>query len=736
MATKSKTNGAISDFINSLASSPVGQEVGNTANNLRQTFQVPVQQIAHAALPKIVPDVTPQQQQQAEQGSEFGIGAIQGQPEADALAPSINVAADTVKTAGKAALQSGKETIQTAKAQPGGLQAGFIKLPSIGKSTPVENINTGDLTEAQVGRATPENPAGKNPIQNLDLSKKYGVRAPAHEKAAQETLNTQVPGANASEVYDNLDPTIGKLNKQIDQVVGDNPSTASKIYPNGVTYQDLAEDMQAKANAQGLMKTPEGAKAVNKAIAQQINYISGNADVINGATTAQSSATPIFNDDLSPATIKGTPSAGTTQFRRMGGAKAGTGGPPGYLKELPVKDGEAPIETAQPSTAYNPSQMESASEGDIFKAQQALDMPTLRNEYKAANGDNAALLKRRSTANGKPLSDTESAQLLYRDSLGDAISTTNPAVKDLITQQSHIYDSVPDVAKARTQYRNDLLDKQAADAKAANASKPSIVDRMKQHPVGSVLLAGGAGYGVTKLPEIAGAAAGLVNSAVQNMNPSKSTPLPAINQKPTYSMITPLDDGTLISQQQQAQRQSALQAKIGAEAVNNPVQAAADKGTYDSNETEFNSQGDLRNISTQTKTLVNSANNAAIDLAQADPSTLNALSEGYDAMAKANGGKYAQLAADLKTLDNLSGVDLTTAKSKDALQAAITAIVKNQQIKMQALQAQYSGSGTKQISQAPAPIQEAPQAKVNWQGNSPFVNNVMSGGAPLPLIPQ
>lgn len=326
------------------------------------------------------------------------------------------------------------------------------------------------MTEAQLGRMTKDNPTGKSPVQGLDLSKKYGVYAPAKEQAVQNTLNTQVKGTSPEEVANDLSPAIGRLGKQIDQIVGDTTSTESKAYPNGVTYQNLADDMQAKAQSQGLMKTAEGRAAVNKGIAQQINYISSNADAINGNTpSSQTSAAPVFNDDLSPATLKGTPSTNQTQFRRMGGTPAGQPGPKGYLKELPAKGATPPDLSAQPNSALNPN-----AEDLIIKASQPLDMPTLRNEYMAANEDNAALLKRRNSVNAKPLTDTESAQLLYRDSLGDAISTTNPNVKDLITKQSHIYDAAPDVFKARSDYRN-----QQAQQQTNNSNKPN--------PLGGIL---------------------------------------------------------------------------------------------------------------------------------------------------------------------------------------------------------------------------------------------------------
>lgn len=282
--------------------------VSQTASNLEQTAQVPIQQTAHAVLPKIVPDVTTKQQNQAEQGAEFGMGAVQGQPEADALSPSLDVGLDTAKTAVKAGAQDVKETMQTAQTQPGGLQAGFVKNPF-------------SKTDSQ-----------GSPVQlhDTDLHKEYGYSSPKRVAEVQQTLDT-VKGTNPSEVYKNMQPTIDGLGKQIDQVTMGNPSTASKSYPNGVTYQDLADLMYQKANEQGLLKDPAVAKKVKQGIAEQINYIAGK-----GENPEALSNKPIFDNNL---------------------------------------------------TAI------ASPQGDVL-AQKPLDMQTLRSEYLQANLDNKAILSK------------------------------------------------------------------------------------------------------------------------------------------------------------------------------------------------------------------------------------------------------------------------------------------------------------------------------------------------------
>ena len=59
------------------------------------------------------------------------------------------------------------------------------------------------------------------------------------------------------------------------------------------------------------------------------------------------------------------------------------------------------------------------------------------------------------------------------------------------------------------------------------------------------------------------------------------------------------------------------------------------------------------------------------------------------------------------------------------IQAAIDAIVQNQQIALGAQQTQYSGTGTKQIAPAPTDLPAIPQKPVNWQANDPRVEAIM-----------
>lgn len=326
----------------------------------------------------------------------------------------------------------------------------------------VENTATADqgLSDIQKARVTKDNPTGANPIQNLDLSSKYGMSAPRHEADVQNTLDTKVAGNNPEEVYNNLEQTKNDLGKQIEQKAKANPSTVTADNPNGITYQSLGNDMMIRAANEGLDTNDPKVKA---AIAKQINHISGKA---NGTIGVSGNTRPVFNEDLTPvdngsATIKGKPATGTVQYRRAGGAKAGTEGPPGRLVQTTVKNGDVPINEAQPATPYNPGQMASSNQKNIL-ANQPLTTTQLVKELREANESNAKILAKRGA--GNPLTDEEQAKTLYRDTVRDHLTDLNPGASDaldskktgassLITQQSHLYDATPSVADARSAYR-------------------------------------------------------------------------------------------------------------------------------------------------------------------------------------------------------------------------------------------------------------------------------------------
>lgn len=200
MATKGKTNGAISDFINSLASSPIVKGAEQTVENLGQTFQVPVQTIGHAILPKIIPQTTPQQNQQAQAGAEFGMAPYSL---ADPANSALGSVVDTGVTAAKPAV---KTAVQTTKAQPGGFQAGFINFGSdVGGSgvlyddkgnlvTKPQGGNGDQFTNPQTGQ--PFKGGTKAQIQARTLSTpnlQYNQGGAMKEPIADESASTDLP---------------------------------------------------------------------------------------------------------------------------------------------------------------------------------------------------------------------------------------------------------------------------------------------------------------------------------------------------------------------------------------------------------------------------------------------------------------------------------------------------------------------------------------------------------------
>ena len=188
-----------------------------------------------------------------------------------------------------------------------------------------------------------------------------------------------------------------------------------------------------------------------------------------------------------------------------------------------------------------------------------------------------------------------------------------------------------------------------------------------------------------------------------------------------------------MSEAQYAQSQQALQAKMGGEKLSDPQAYNEDMARYQQNETQFNAQNNLRQEANNTKTLVNTANQAYPAVEAADPSIINVLSKGWDQFSKADNGKYSQLSVYLQQLSKLGGVDLSTAKSKDALLSAINAIVNNQNTKLGTAKDQYFGTTDtkkqKTITNYVPPAPQGPPPPDN-------ANSIVGGNLPNLNLPQ
>lgn len=323
---------------------------------------------------------------------------------------------------------------------------------------------------------------------------------------------------------------------------------------------------------------------------------------------------------------------------------------------------------------------------DMANAQATLPIDQITAMKKAANEINGPLLDKRYAGNG--LTPAEQIQIASRDALDKTISVVQPNIKQMSLEQSGIYDSVPSLNKARLTEMKSLSDN----------PPPSTLQKIIKTAKWPLTVAGL--YEAHNLPNVVGSAAALGKSALSNLNEKVngssqfSSVSQDVNSMPStqkFSVSTPLDDGSVVSEQEQGRRQGDLQAKIDQEQLNNPNAANSDLAQFHKNEQEYNAQGNIRKVATDTKNLLLSANNAVEAIQNADPSFLNALNQGFDQMSKASNGKYSKLAIDLENLQNLSNVNLSGAKNKESLLAAVDAIVSLQQSRLAAAQDQYSG---------------------------------------------
>jgi hypothetical protein len=367
-------------------------------------------------------------------------------------------------------------------------------------------------------------------------------------------------------------------------------------------------------------------------------------------------------------------------------------------------------------------------------------------ELKQSIGKDAASVYKK-IDNGTSLTERDKVILVARQTVDDTLSQLHPEIKELSRKQSHLYDASDSLYKAR---EAEFKAKEAANNKDRSfmlagttvpnfIAKPTkdFIDRQTAKVSSSLPPTKDAGLPIVGGFTTGAQRVGAFNSVTDPETGAQITPQDQdISDK--YTVSTPLDTGVLISEADFAQQQAEIEQQIGAAEVTDPILAKQLQGQLRANEREYDAQTNIRKVASDTKTLVSAANIASSNLRNADPGLLNVLSKGYDHLSKASNGQYAALAANLKILQDMSGVPLTTATTMDSLQRAIDEIVKQQQVDMQTAQSQYSGAGIQavrpQMQQAPASdLPPIPQEPVNWQQNDPRVEAIMQGGNLPPI---
>lgn len=313
---------------------------------------------------------------------------------------------------------------------------------------------------------------------------------------------------------------------------------------------------------------------------------------------------------------------------------------------------------------------------------------------KAANGLNKGLLSARAAGNN--LTPEQKMQLANVDTLDGVIKQYQPAIKDLSMEQSGLYYGLDALTKAANE-----------EAKNLPANLAEKAGNILKNPLFGIPAAA---IGLTEaknIPDLLGKGIVAGQAGLKKigslLNPSGDKALAAgeVVTQPTvdrYTFDNPLTNGIVQGGADFAQTQGDLQAKIAQEKLNNPQQANTDQGIFDKNQTRYTAQSQVRDVAQNTQTLLSQANEAASALDAVDPSFVNALSQGYDSLSKASDGKYAALAATLNALDQSSPVDLTTAKTKESLMAAIDKIVENQKKNLKAATTAYGGSTAPQAT--------------------------------------
>ncbi len=280
--------------------------------------------------------VTPQEQDRATQGAEDFTGNFMGGgfiPNPEAAATS---ATDTLPEITNSVKGAVNDTMDAARTQPGGLEAGFAKIPGKGELPPIKpnesetatlirNPETGNLiknpkvkipsagaVEGQMPEGFQEAPKTTPPapepapipekppvmpkgpgrtITRIDLpASVYGA---GNEAQVQNTIDQYVPGETAVEQYKNLQPTLDNFGKQIDYAIKSNPQST--------TLHDTMVDYDNNLEKSGIYRTTTTSKGVLQQTAQKyVKQLTGVSE--NGEISAQSLADSLqkVNKDAGP----------------------------------------------------------------------------------------------------------------------------------------------------------------------------------------------------------------------------------------------------------------------------------------------------------------------------------------------------------------------------------------------------------------------------------------------------
>lgn len=305
-----------SNWLNNLlpAIEAIPGQVAQTAGDVGQSFQVPIQQLGHAALPKIIPDVTSQQQQQATQGSEFAMAPYSlADPANSVVGSTLDTAATAAKPVVKAAVDETKANVEA----NGGAQAGFIgmgkkatsKLPPI-----VSKVVAPDAAKSVFGAE--HTAAIQDALQRNGVQDYNGIAPAAHNLydniIKPELFNNPKP-VNIQDVSDAIVSEMRKAKPGIDPMAAERAakSVLNDMYDRARAATGNTEPVPTHIDTPSLFGIKQGLNSTDAVK----DYYNGNPpqNLTDSATVASRNAISNIIQKAHPGVAQATKDYGLLQ---------------------------------------------------------------------------------------------------------------------------------------------------------------------------------------------------------------------------------------------------------------------------------------------------------------------------------------------------------------------------------------------------------------------------------------
>ena len=340
-----------------------------------------------------------------------------------------------------------QDAVDTAKAQPGGLQAGFLRVPG---DVPGDNLDMGSYIKDAQGNIIPKpggEPAAPEPNTatgqaSTPLNANAEKMPPASENTGQSSnANDQTASANGQTTQPPR-PTVKEQYPHYDANAPTGKPGSVHVYLN----TDSAYGAEQGANAQAAVDNIPGATATDKYIniPARIAELGDQKNALAAADTSPIPSSVLRNnymEELKPFTVPDGTVPGKDEMTQSQANKMVDN----QMTKSYAKSGVRP--NIDPATTQSTNSV--------------TDIASMKD---TANIDNQKLLARR--GNGTPLSATDQQTLAWRDALQKTLQDEAPNVAKVTKEQSGLYDAAGSLEKQKE------ADYQAA-AKAASQPKQS-----------------------------------------------------------------------------------------------------------------------------------------------------------------------------------------------------------------------------------------------------------------------